>query len=498
MQVASAFAEGLQTFSGVPLDLVITFLLFLLAAGAFLVERVLGRRRLSYRILHDSPLMVSAPALRAGSVTLSRHGTEIHDLSMVLLRVVNTGHVDIVPGDIDSALTFSFPGREIVEVEVPAANPEALRTMLLDQFELSKFVGRSKLAVPRVALNRRDRFTLLVLLTGGGAETAVSGFLSGGRIEQGTSTRRLSQRMPTVLAMLLVAALVYSLFVPRGSAPAYCATGNLEILASSDAQTGTFQKIVDNYGMVCEDANIQVVASGSPVRGLRSLTQNLSSAADVIAVSIQTPDPDLTTSLQSRPVYAAVYAVVVNESTGISNMTTDQLRRIYSGKLTNWDQLGGPDLPIRIVGRDLGSGTRRAFEERVLGRSEPPVNSDDCTRARLLELVVSNLRCEVESTTDALQRINNIPGAIGYAEVEAAREARVWTNVVIVKLDSNSPDPVNVSSGSYPFWAVVRAYTIGEPTGLPAVFLDYLRTDRIRSMLSGAGYIPCDGGGSPC
>src|SRR5262249_49431113 len=125
-------------------------------------------------------------------------------------------------------------------------------------------------------------------------------------------------------------------------------------------------------------------------------------------------------TLTGNPVAVIVFAVVVNKGTGVYNLTTAQLRDIWLGNITNWAQLKGPDLPISIVARTTASGTRRTFDDKILGgRAEPPFSSYNCVDKNAVPLS-RVIRCEVTDTGTLLQRVNSIPGAIGYAQVSDA------------------------------------------------------------------------------
>ncbi|KUO08052.1 hypothetical protein AQJ58_32355 [Streptomyces sp. DSM 15324] len=69
-------------------------------------------------------------------------------------------------------------------------------------------------------------------------------------------------------------------------------------------------------------------------------------------------------------VAVSVFALVVNDDIRLKNLSTTAVRRLYRGRITNWSQLGGPDLPVVLVSRDANSGTRQVFQRRVLGRGE--------------------------------------------------------------------------------------------------------------------------------
>lgn len=142
-------------------------------------------------------------------------------------------------------------------------------------------------------------------------------------------------------------------------------------------------------------------------------------------------------------------------------LTTTQLRDIYAGRLTNWKQLGGRDLPIRMVsrvGRD--SGSRRTFREKVLaGDQELGISSDDCKTTD--DPVARHHRCEVGTTEELLTRVNGIDGAIGYAELGASRK---YPAMSVMSLDGVIADTARVADRPYKFREVATTPT---PTRLP-------------------------------
>nr|WP_221376684.1 substrate-binding domain-containing protein [Actinoplanes polyasparticus] len=76
--------------------------------------------------------------------------------------------------------------------------------------------------------------------------------------------------------------------------------------------------------------------------------------------------------LVARPLAFVLLTLVVNAETGVRDLTTEQIRRLYGGTITNWKQIGGRDVPVRLISRNPGSGTRAAFQRRVLGGVREP------------------------------------------------------------------------------------------------------------------------------
>jgi ABC-type phosphate transport system substrate-binding protein len=114
--------------------------------------------------------------------------------------------------------------------------------------------------------------------------------------------------------------------------------------------------------------------------------------------------------LVAHPVGVVVLAIVVNRGTGIHELTTDQLQRIYRGDYTNSRQLGGNDLKISIVSRGEESGTRVAFETKVLHDGEEAVTSSLCVDADRKQGPI--IRCERSDTETLLKVVDSILSSI--------------------------------------------------------------------------------------
>jgi ABC-type phosphate transport system substrate-binding protein len=129
------------------------------------------------------------------------------------------------------------------------------------------------------------------------------------------------------------------------------------------------------------------------------------------------------------------------------------------------------------------------FREKVLaGDQELGISSDDCRQDD--DPMATYHRCEVGTTEELLTRVNEIDGAIGYAELGGARK---FPEIAVATVDNVVPDSSKVAAGTYKFWEVEHAYTYGspEPGTLTAAFLDYLRSTQARPVLERSGLVPC-------
>ena len=141
-------------------------------------------------------------------------------------------------------------------------------------------------------------------------------------------------------------------------------------------------------------------------------------------------------------------------------MYTQQLRDIFTGKITNWRQIGGNDHQVVIINRAAGSGTRATFEKfGLLGDKSVSAQEQDS----------SGMVRSIVATT---------PGAVSYAAFGYINDTVVAPAVNEVK-----PTNGNVMTGKYPIWSYEHVYTNGQPTQRVAKFLDYLTSKKIQSTL---------------
>lgn len=166
-------------------------------------------------------------------------------------------------------------------------------------------------------------------------------------------------------------------------------------------------------------------------------------------------------------------AVIVHPSnTRVSNLTVDQIRDIFSGKITNWSQVGGDNSPIVVVIRDAASGTRAFFSEFVMKGGDYRPGS-----------------LERNSNGAVRQTVAQTPGAIGYvglgfldAEVKAIN---IINNGVPVQ-----PTVANTVKGDYPLARPLIFLTKGQPQGLAKDYIDFVLSPEGQAIVARAGFVP--------
>lgn len=461
----------------------------------WLIDRYRARlRRLAYRVQVDAELAVQ-PKTQTKMVDLEvRHkNTPVTNPSVVLIRVDNVGGDHIERQHIEREVRFSFPDRKIVGLEVTEADPDELGNEIRDRLVPDDFIDTHEVKLPRIAINKGSTFKLLVLLSGPRNGVGSGGLIAGAK-GNGVfrEPRPLGLSRGTLMfgsvSLLLVGALVAFVLVNVARPPEDCVEGRLRIVGSTAVEP-VMKEIRRGYVGTCTDAGIDVTARGSR-SGTRALAAGQGRDSDGSALIAMSDGPaDDEANLQRIPVAAVVFALVVNRSAGVDSLTTAQVRDIYAGRVTNWSQLGGRSEPIRMVSRvGPDSGSRRVFRDKVLGGSqELGISSDNC---RTKTAAASHYRCEVATTDELLSRVDDLEGAIGYAELGTSRK---HTGLSVVPLDGVAPDPAKIAAGGYGFWEIEYAYTYQRPEqgSLSQAFLDYLLSADARPVLSGDGLVPC-------
>lgn len=213
--------------------------------------------------------------------------------------------------------------------------------------------------------------------------------------------------------------------------------------------------VAANYEAKCSTARIAVQPNDS-VTGLNDVEYAVSQIGDSdISAS------DTQSDLVDHPVAIAVFAMIVSPDVNVRTIKSSDLVGIYTGKISNWSQLGGANMPITIVRRPDTSGTRANFKRFILnGQDENPGHTRTLT---------------VASTGTLIQTVAQSKGAIGYAAIGSALAA--GPQVSIVKIDNEEPSLQNIRTNTYKFWSIEYMYTKGHPGGLAQAFLNYMLSE---------------------
>ena len=164
----------------------------------------------------------------------------------------------------------------------------------------------------------------------------------------------------------------------------------------------------------------QFTGSGAGLEAVASKTTDIGDSSRALT------DEEKAKGLEENIVAIDGIATITNKSNKVTNLTKDQLAKIYTGQITNWKDLGGQDEAIVVIGREAGSGTRGAFEE-LLGIEE------QCQYAQ-----------ELNETGAVLAKVAKTSGSIGYVSLDVLDDT-----VSPLQLDGVEPSEKTVKDGSY-------------------------------------------------
>ncbi|WP_322481214.1 phosphate ABC transporter substrate-binding protein [Thermogemmatispora sp.] len=212
--------------------------------------------------------------------------------------------------------------------------------------------------------------------------------------------------------------------------------------------------------------HIQVDGGGSRA-GLAAVTSHQADIgdSDIYADPAIYPDPNLTDHI----VCVIPFAMVVNPDVTVTSLTRQQIIDIFStGRINNWSQVGGPDLPIVPVVRPQTSGTRDTFRKYILGGRDE--------KGKLLQ---------TDSSVTVRETVAHTPGAVGYLALSVLTPA-----VRVLAIEGAKPTLANIVAGRYIFWSYEHMYTLGDNNPLLSAFLDFMLSAPVQQEAQRLGYIP--------
>lgn len=289
-------------------------------------------------------------------------------------------------------------------------------------------------------------------------------------------------KMKKLIAVIAVCGMVASMAVGCGGGNKSDADGSGKDDKSAElsgtitaAGSSALKPLVDDAADSFLDENPDVsitVDAGGSGEGLKQVSEGTVTIGNSDVPAEDKLDAEAAAELVDHQVCVVTMAPIVNndvKEAGVDSLTKEQLISIFTGKTTNWKDVGGPDEDIVLVTRPESSGTRATFQEYALDGNEE----------------ASNASMETDDSGVLLKNVSDTKGAIGYVALSYLVDN---DDVSTVAIDGVEPTLENTYSGKYPVWTFEHMYTKGEADEVTQAFLDYIMSDEYGSQMESLGY----------
>jgi phosphate transport system substrate-binding protein len=264
---------------------------------------------------------------------------------------------------------------------------------------------------------------------------------------------------PIALISLLVAVAVFG-----AGCTSSTSGGTLQLAGSTSVQPDA-QALAQAY--MANNSGVTVnVAGGGTAAGITAVgtgTAQIGDASANLTASQLAQYPNL----QPTPICVDAIAIIVNPHNSVTNLTLNQTRDIYTGAITNWNQVGGNNAKINVVNREQGSGTRDGVQKIVLKGGN-----------------FSTGGIQQSSTGAVKSYVTGDSNAIGYIATNA-----LDNSVKALNINNVAPNYGNIADGSYVIQRYLLFVTNGAPTGLAASFINYTLSPSGQAILKAQGEV---------
>ena len=237
-------------------------------------------------------------------------------------------------------------------------------------------------------------------------------------------------------------------------------------IVGSSALQPLIEQAGNDYHLAHMSSNIVVQGGGSGT----GLSQVQAGAVEVGTSDVyaETQKGIDAKKLEDYPVAVVGIVPITNKGVGVKNLSPKQLSDIFTGKITNWRQVGGKNQSIIVINRSRGSGTRSTFEDLIL-KGKDAVNSQ-----------------EQDSNGTVKKIVNSTPGTISYISFPYANDQ----NIQKISINHVQPENKNIPTNKWPLWSYEHMYTKGQPNKATAAFIKYVLSKKVqKDLVPKIGYI---------
>ena len=248
---------------------------------------------------------------------------------------------------------------------------------------------------------------------------------------------------------------------------AAAADADLSGTVSTDGST-SMEKVIGALSEAFQEKYPNVTVTYNPTGSGSGITAVTEGNCDIGLASRNLKDEEKN-GLTSTTVAIDGIAMIVNTANEVSDLSLDQIAKIYTGEITNWKDVGGADQEIVVIGREAGSGTRDGFES-ITG------TSDKCQMDQ-----------ELTSTGAVIQAVGANEAAIGYASLAAVDDT-----IKTLTVEGVAPSEETVLDGTYKIQRNFNMITNDSKELSPAAqaFLDFATSLEAASLIEAAGAVP--------
>lgn len=250
--------------------------------------------------------------------------------------------------------------------------------------------------------------------------------------------------------------------------------GTVTISGSTSVQP-LAQILSDEFTSKNSDIKVDVQAGGSSA-GIKNAYSGIS---DIGNASRDLKDDEKSWGLDVHTIAIDGIAVVINPKNNVTELSQEQIVKIFRKEITNWKEVGGDDKDIIVVSREDGSGTREAFEGllNLVAKEKNPEGK---------EIEVSLVKYDIISNENGIVKatVNSKDNAIGYISM-----GYLDNNIKPVKVNGVEASVENIKNKSYSLWRPFNMVTKGQLNSETQAFLDFIKSDEGQKIVSEEGYI---------
>lgn len=276
--------------------------------------------------------------------------------------------------------------------------------------------------------------------------------------------------MRKIIGMVIIGAMLTAALTGCGSESANTNSNSLQTSSATVSTDGStsMEKVIGylSEAYMTENSNVKITYNPT---GSGAGIQAVSEGRCDMGLSSRDLKSEEAQNLNATVIAIDGIAMIVNPDNPIADLTIEQIAKIYTGEVTNWNEVGGNDAPIVLIGREAASGTRDGFESITKTK-------DKCQYTQ-----------ELTSTGDVVQTVSSNPNAIGYASLASVKDT-----VKLLSVEGVTPTNETIQNGTY---KIQRDFVFVTPKNkqlseAAQAFMDYASSAEADEMITKAGAVP--------